>query len=92
MERNKVELRRIYAITHMATISAPEIDRVVAEMRRTPFKSRIANIGVHNVGNIKFPKYKEHRPNSHVRDFRLDIIKGTPRRLRKKLDNADSSR
>ncbi|KAF2594585.1 hypothetical protein F2Q70_00042942 [Brassica cretica] len=44
IERNDAELKRIHAIVHMATGSAPDIDMVIEETRRTPFTNRIASV------------------------------------------------
>ncbi|KAG2249634.1 hypothetical protein Bca52824_089262 [Brassica carinata] len=44
IEKNDAELKRIHAIVHMATSSAPDIDMVIEETRRTPFTNIIASI------------------------------------------------
>ena len=44
IERSDAELKRIHAIGHMATSSAPDIDMVIEETRRTPFTNRIASV------------------------------------------------
>ena len=55
IERNDAELKRIHAIVHMATSSAPDIDMVIEETRRTPFTNRIASVRLHHVGKLKLP-------------------------------------
>ena len=74
IERSDAELKRIHAIVHMATSSAPDIDMVIEETRRTPFTNKIANIRLHHVGKLKFPEYAGNTdPKAHVRAFRLAI-------------------
>ncbi|KAL0696093.1 hypothetical protein Bca4012_063273 [Brassica carinata] len=73
-ERNDAELRTIHAIMHMATSSAPDIDQVIEETRKTPFTNRIASVRLHNIGKIKFPEYSGNSdPKAHIRAFRLSI-------------------
>ena len=74
IERNYAELKRIHTIVYMATSSAPDIDMVIEETRRTPFTNRIASVRLHHVGKLKFPEYAENTdPKAHVRAFRLAI-------------------
>ncbi|XP_013608061.1 PREDICTED: uncharacterized protein LOC106314788 [Brassica oleracea var. oleracea] len=61
IRRNDAELKRIHAIVHMATSSAP-------------FTNRIASVRLHHVGKLKFPKNAGNTdPKAHVRAFRLAI-------------------
>ena len=70
IERNDAELKRIHAIVHMTTSSAPDIDMVIEETRRTPFTNRIASVRLDYVGKLKFPKYAGNSdPKAHVRAF-----------------------
>ena len=74
IERNDAELKIIHAIVHMATSSAPDIDMVIEETRRTPFTNRIASVRLHHVGKLKFPEYAGNTdPKAHVRAIRLAI-------------------
>ena len=74
IERNYAELKRIHTIVYMATSSAPDIDMVIEETRRTPFTNRIASVRLHHVGKLKFPEYTGNTyPKSHVTAFRLAI-------------------
>ncbi|XP_048623911.1 uncharacterized protein LOC125592631 [Brassica napus] len=58
----------------MATSSAPDIDIVIEETRRTPFTNRIASVRLYHVGKLKFPEYAGNTdPKAHVRAFRLAI-------------------
>ncbi|XP_013617533.1 PREDICTED: uncharacterized protein LOC106324055 [Brassica oleracea var. oleracea] len=58
----------------MATSSAPDIDMVIEETRRTPFTNRITSVRLHHVGKLKFPEYAGNTdPKTHVRAFRLAI-------------------
>ena len=74
IERNDAELNRIHTIVHMATSSAPYIDMIIEETRRTPFTNRIASVRLHHVRKLKFPEYDGNTdPKVHVRAFRLAI-------------------
>ncbi|WZZ51363.1 uncharacterized protein LOC125585930 [Brassica napus] len=58
----------------MATSSAPDIDMVIEETRRTLFTKRIASVRLHHVGKLKFAEYAGNSdPKAHVRAFRLAI-------------------
>ena len=58
----------------MATSSAPDIDMVIEEKRRTPFTNRIASVRLHQVGKLKFPEYAGNTdPKAHIRAFQLAI-------------------
>ncbi|XP_013653654.1 uncharacterized protein LOC106358403 [Brassica napus] len=58
----------------MATSSAPDIDMVIEETRRTPFTNKIASVRLHYVGKLKFPEYAGNwDPKAHVRALRLAI-------------------
>ena len=74
IKRNDAELKRRHDIVHMAMSSAPDIDMVIEETRRTPFTNRIASVRLHHVGKLKFPEYAANTdPKAHVRTFRLAI-------------------
>ena len=74
IDRNDAEVKRIHAIVHMATSSAPDIDIVIDETRRTPFTNRIASVRLHHVRKLKFPEYAGNtEPKAHVRAFGLAI-------------------
>lgn len=74
IERNDAELKRIHAIVHMAASSAPDINMVIEETRRTPFTNRITSVRLHHVGKLKFLEYAGNtNPKAHVRAFRLAI-------------------
>ena len=78
IEKNDAELKRIHAIVHMATSSAPDIDMVIEETRRTPFTNIIASVRLHHVGKLKFPEDAGNSdPKAHVRAFRLAISRAT---------------
>ncbi|XP_048605660.1 uncharacterized protein LOC125583129 [Brassica napus] len=58
----------------MTTSSAPYIDMVIEETRRTAFTNKIASVRLHHVGKLKFPEYVGNTdPKAHVRAFRLAI-------------------
>ena len=74
IERNDADLKRLHAIVHMATSSAPDIDMVIEDTRRTPFTNRIASVRLHHVGKLKFPEYAGNTdPKAHVWAFRLAL-------------------
>ncbi|KAG2278475.1 hypothetical protein Bca52824_061030 [Brassica carinata] len=52
IERNDAELKRIHAIVHMATCSAPDIDMVIEETRRTTFTNRIASAKISHPNEV----------------------------------------
>ncbi|KAG2266266.1 hypothetical protein Bca52824_073345 [Brassica carinata] len=52
IERNDAELKRIHAIVHMATSSAPDIDMVIEETKRTPFTNRIASAKISHPNEV----------------------------------------
>ncbi|KAG7567101.1 Ribonuclease H-like superfamily [Arabidopsis thaliana x Arabidopsis arenosa] len=51
------ELDEMKSKFHQATSSAPEIDRVIEETRRTPFTSRISNLRIKDSRKVKLPTY-----------------------------------
>ena len=54
----------------MAMSTAPDIDMVIEETRRTPFTNRITGVRLHHVGKLKFPEYTGNTdPKAHVRAF-----------------------
>ncbi|KAG7543367.1 Retrotransposon gag domain [Arabidopsis thaliana x Arabidopsis arenosa] len=62
-----------------ATSSAPEIDRVIEETRRTPFTSRISNLRIKDSRKVKLPTYdgkgdpKNHLAASQIAAGRIDL-------------------
>ncbi|KAG7564134.1 Ribonuclease H-like superfamily [Arabidopsis suecica] len=55
-----------------ATSSAPEIDRVIEETRRTPFTSRISNLRIKDSRKIKLPTYDgKGDPKNHLAAFQI---------------------
>ena len=59
---------------YMATSSAPDINMVIEETRKTLFTNRIASVRLHHVGKLKFPEYAGNTyQKAHVRVFRLAI-------------------
>ncbi|KAG7557031.1 Reverse transcriptase domain [Arabidopsis suecica] len=51
------ELNEMKSKFHQATSSAPEIDRVIEETRRTPFTSRISNLRIKDSRKVKLQPY-----------------------------------
>ena len=85
IERNDAELKRIHAIVHMATSSAPVIDMVTEETKRTPFTNRIASVRLHHAGKLKFPGIcRKHRTKGPRTSFPFSNIECTPHRRRKR--------
>ncbi|KAG7594111.1 Retrotransposon gag domain [Arabidopsis thaliana x Arabidopsis arenosa] len=57
---------------HEATSSAPEIDRVIEETRRTPFTSRISNLRIKDFQKVKLPTYDgKGDPKNHLAAFQI---------------------
>ncbi|KAG7567535.1 Retrotransposon gag domain [Arabidopsis thaliana x Arabidopsis arenosa] len=55
-----------------ATSSAPEIDRVIEETRRTPFTSRISNLRIKDSRKVKLPTYDgKGDPKNHLAAFQI---------------------
>ena len=48
------ELRAVHSKFHSATSSAPEIDRLVAETRKTPFAKNITDVSLETLGRFAF--------------------------------------
>ncbi|KAG7599517.1 Retrotransposon gag domain [Arabidopsis suecica] len=57
--RVRQELDEMKSKFHQATSSAPEIDRVIEETRRTPFTSRISNLRIKDSRKVKLPTYDD---------------------------------
>ncbi|KAG7548051.1 Retrotransposon gag domain [Arabidopsis suecica] len=57
---------------HQATSSAPEIDRVIEETRRTPFTSRISNLRIKDSRKVNLPTYDgKGDPKNHLAAFQI---------------------
>ncbi|KAG7533312.1 Zinc finger CCHC-type [Arabidopsis thaliana x Arabidopsis arenosa] len=66
------ELDEMKSKFHQATSSAPEIDRVIEETRRTPFTSRISNLRIKDSRKIKLPTYDgKGDPKNHFAAFQI---------------------
>ncbi|XP_024010583.1 uncharacterized protein LOC112085998 [Eutrema salsugineum] len=57
IEAIKAKICEMNSKVHRATISAPEIDRVLQETQNTPFTHRIASTPFRHVSKVKFPPY-----------------------------------
>ncbi|KAG7547960.1 Retrotransposon gag domain [Arabidopsis suecica] len=51
------QIREMSLKVHQATSSAPEVDRVIEETRRTPFTPRIAALRIQDQRKVKLPGY-----------------------------------
>ncbi|KAG7559607.1 Ribonuclease H-like superfamily [Arabidopsis thaliana x Arabidopsis arenosa] len=51
------QIREMSSKVHQATSSAPEVDRVIEETRRTPFTPRIAALRIQDQRKVKLPGY-----------------------------------
>ncbi|KAG7591503.1 Integrase catalytic core [Arabidopsis thaliana x Arabidopsis arenosa] len=51
------QIREMNSKVHQATSSAPEVDRVIEETRRTPFTPRIAALRIQDQRKVKLPGY-----------------------------------
>ncbi|KAG7567966.1 Retrotransposon gag domain [Arabidopsis thaliana x Arabidopsis arenosa] len=66
------ELDEMKSNFHQATSSAPEIDRVIEETRRTPFTSRISNLRIKDSRKVKLPTYDgKGDPKNHLAAFQI---------------------
>ncbi|KAG7536943.1 Integrase catalytic core [Arabidopsis suecica] len=66
------ELDEMKSKIHQATSSAPEIDRVIEETRRTPFTSRISNLPIKDSRKVKLPTYDgKGDPKNHLAAFQI---------------------
>ncbi|KAG7556855.1 Retrotransposon gag domain [Arabidopsis suecica] len=66
------ELDKMKSKFHQATSSAPEIDRVIEETRRTPFTSRISNLRIKDSRKVKLPTYDgKGDPKNHLAAFQI---------------------
>ncbi|XP_010513345.1 PREDICTED: uncharacterized protein LOC104789325 [Camelina sativa] len=69
-------MAQICSKVHLATSAAPDIDRVIAETRCTPFTDRIVKVRLRDVGKLRLPEYAGTTdPGAHLRAFRLAITK-----------------
>ncbi|CAA7045904.1 unnamed protein product [Microthlaspi erraticum] len=76
IERNALTFEHMKSYVHAATSSAPNIDLVIRETRRTPFTKKIGHVRLSDAGKIKFPEYSGNSdPRAHVRSFMLAITK-----------------
>ncbi|KAG7556987.1 Integrase catalytic core [Arabidopsis suecica] len=66
------ELDEMKSKFHQATSSAPEIDRVIKETRRTPFTSRISNLRIKDSRKVNLPTYDgKGDPKNHLAAFQI---------------------
>ncbi|KAG7585621.1 Retrotransposon gag domain [Arabidopsis thaliana x Arabidopsis arenosa] len=66
------ELSEMKSKFHQATSSAPEIDRVIEETRRTPFTSRISNLRIKNSRKVKLQPYDgKGDPKNYLAAFQI---------------------
>ncbi|KAG7594217.1 Retrotransposon gag domain [Arabidopsis thaliana x Arabidopsis arenosa] len=66
------ELDEMKSKFHQATSSAPEIDRVIEETRRTPFTSRISNLRIKDSRKVNLPTYNgKGDPKNHLATFQI---------------------
>ncbi|KAG7588680.1 Retrotransposon gag domain [Arabidopsis suecica] len=70
--KGRQELDEMKSKFHQATSSAPEIDRVIEETRRTPFTSRISNLRIKDSRKVNLPTYKgKGDPKNHLAAFQI---------------------
>ncbi|KAG7543161.1 Integrase catalytic core [Arabidopsis thaliana x Arabidopsis arenosa] len=68
------ELNEMKSKFHQATSSAPKIDRVIEETRRTPFTSRISNLRIKDSRKVKLPTYDgKGDPKNHLAAFQIAV-------------------
>ncbi|XP_024014504.1 uncharacterized protein LOC112088455 [Eutrema salsugineum] len=72
LTRTVAEKRAMKSQVHNATISAPEIDRMLEETQRTPFTARITEARIPEHGKVRIPFYEGTTdPKAHITAFRI---------------------
>ncbi|XP_023639608.1 uncharacterized protein LOC111830952 [Capsella rubella] len=68
------EMRAMQSKVHYATSSAPNIDRVIEESKRTPFSRRISTMRIKDTRKVKFLSYEgKGDPKVHLHTFLLTV-------------------
>ncbi|XP_023644217.1 uncharacterized protein LOC111832107 [Capsella rubella] len=68
------EIRAMQSKVHHATSSAPDIDRVIEESKRTPFSPRISTMRIKDARKVNFLSYEgKGDPKVHLHTFLLTV-------------------
>ncbi|CAA7057629.1 unnamed protein product [Microthlaspi erraticum] len=73
-DRTDLAFQHMSSMFHQATSSAPDIDRVIKESRRTPFSLRIKSTYIRDTSKLRIPEYSGNSdPRAYMRAFNLVV-------------------